>query len=103
MSYAEWSPAAEVELTEIVLYIAEKEGKRDTAFRIYEQIRDKCEEYGQVFHSGNIIGTERPEFGADYRTFTVMRWVVVFRPTDDGIFVAHVVDGSQDYPSLFNR
>ena len=101
MPLAEWSPAAIDELTNIVLYIAEIEGKRETAFRIYDEIRDKCDEYARAFQSGNIIGTERPEFGEGYRTFSLKRWVVLFRTAADGVYVVHIFDGARDYPRLF--
>jgi plasmid stabilization system protein ParE len=50
---------------------------------------------------GSVIGTHRPELGENYRVFSHKRWVIIFRASDRGIEVLRVVDGAQDYPTLF--
>ena len=49
------------------------------------------------------MGTARPEFGPDLRSFIVpaTRYVVIYRPTDDGVVIIHVRHGSQDLIRLF--
>jgi plasmid stabilization system protein ParE len=41
--------------------------------------------------------------GEDVRIFTHGRYVVVYRPLDDGIDMLRVFRGEQDFPRLFRR
>jgi toxin ParE1/3/4 len=49
------------------------------------------------------IGVARPEFGSDHRSFVVpgTRYLIIYRPTGDGVEVVHVRHGSQDLRRLF--
>lgn len=47
------------------------------------------------------LGRARPELGENLRGFPVDRYVVSYRPLDDGIEVVRVLHGSRDIPSAF--
>jgi toxin ParE1/3/4 len=96
MSRVERTLAAEQDLEEIGYYIA-KQRCPATAEKILREIHAKCSLYaGQP-----EMGTLRPDLGEHHRVFHHKRWVVIYRPIQDGIEVLRVVDGARDYPSLF--
>ena len=101
MAKALWTPEAREDLRAIALYIGRKDRRPATAAKIAREIKAKCDEYATIFATGSVIGTHRPELGENHRVFTHKRWVVVFRATDLGIEVLRLVDGGQDYPTLF--
>lgn len=92
-----WTDQARRDLKSIGMYIGRKERRPAVAARVMREIREKCSHYAR--HS--LTGTSRTEFGDDCRVFSHSRWVIVFRPIEDGIEVLRVFDGSQDYESLF--
>jgi plasmid stabilization system protein ParE len=101
MAKAIWTPEAREDLKAIVLYIGRKDRRPATAAKIAREIKAKSDEYASHFAAGNITGTHRPEIGNEYRVFTHKRWVVVFRPSGPVIEVMRVVDGTQDFSTLF--
>ena len=98
---ARWAPIAEEDVEAIYKWIAHRDGRRQTAKKITAEIRQKCDEYADAFAAGSVIGSARPDLGEGHRVFTHKRWVVVFRPIEDGIEVLRVLDGSRDFPRLF--
>jgi toxin ParE1/3/4 len=103
MSHADWAPQAKADLHDIYLWIARRDGRRSTARRIVREIRQECNRYANAFAAGSLLGTASSELGESARNFTHKRWVVVFRPVDEGIEVLRVVDGSRDFPRLFGE
>ncbi len=101
MAKALWTPEAREDLKAIALYIGRKNGRPATAARIAREIKAKCDEYATVSARRSLIGTHRPELGENHRVFSYKRWVIIFHPADLGIEVLRVVDGAQDYPTLF--
>jgi toxin ParE1/3/4 len=101
MSTATWTPTSETDLEDIYAHIAFVHGRRQTAKNILREIREECDKYASAIASGFIIGTARPDLGESYRVFTHKRWVVVFRPIQDGIEIIRVVDGSRDFRRIF--
>ncbi len=94
------TPAAEADLADIAYHIAVEDGRPLTADRNIDELIAKCETYAQ----NPLLGTAVPELGndyCDYRIFAFKRWIVFYRPIDDGIDVMRIVDGSRDYPTLF--
>lgn len=91
------TPAAEADLVDIAYHVAVADGRPLTADRIIDEMLARCETYGH----NPLLGSAAPELGEDYRIFPVKRWVVIYRPIDDGIEVMRIVDGSRDYPTLF--
>jgi toxin ParE1/3/4 len=101
MSPAQWNPQAELDVEEIYWWIAIRDRRSLTAKKILREIRQVCDEYAEAFVAGSVLGTARPDWGESYRAFTHKRWVIVFRPIDDGIEIIRVVDGSRDFSRIF--
>jgi plasmid stabilization system protein ParE len=103
MAGAIWTQEARKDLKGIALYIGRQEQRVSTAARIIRDIKAKCDEYATHFRAGSVLGTHRPELGAQVRVISHKRRVIVFRPCKQGIEVLRVIDGAQDYPSLFGE
>ena len=103
MAKALWTHEARQDLKAIVLYVGRRDRRPATAAKIAREIKAKTDDYASHFASGNVTGTHRPELGEDYRVFSHKRWVIIFRPHGQGIEVMRVVDGAQDFPSLFGN
>jgi toxin ParE1/3/4 len=97
MPVAIWNDQARQDLRSIGLYVGRKEDRPAVAARIMREIREMCDHYAR--HP--LTGTSREEFGDGCRVFSHKRWVILFRPIDQGIEVLRIFDGSQDYESLF--
>ena len=98
-----WSTLARQEVDAIYDYIGEHEHRPATADRFVKNLIAACESYATAFAAGSVLGTARPDLGESHRVFSHKRWVIVFRPSDDGIEVLRVVDGSRDYGQLFGN
>lgn len=98
MPKAEWTPQAESDLEGIVYYIAVHDRRPETAEKNAREIRDKCEQYAQ--HPQ--LGMKRDDLDEGLFLFRHKRWLIFYEPSDEGIRVLHVVDGSRDYPRLFD-
>ena len=48
-----------------------------------------------------LMGELRPDLGQDIRVFSFHNYVIIYRPTEDGIDVLRVLEGHRDYPALF--
>lgn len=94
---------AERDIEEIYEWIARRDGRRLTAKKVIRELRQHYDDYANLFAAGAIIGTARDDLGEDYRVFTHKRWVIVFRPAVDGIEIMRALDGSRDYPRLFQE
>lgn len=89
--------AAQQDLDEIAWYIAVQESRPRVAYQVIDEIIAKCE----LLASNPSLGTAKPLLGDNYRIFSHKRWVIIFRPIDDGIEVLRIVDGARDYNRLF--
>ncbi len=97
------SSRAEDDLDQLYYYIAHREQRPATADRLLHELVAAMQRYADAFSAGSQIGVSRHELGEGYRVFTHKRWVVVFRPLDDGIEIMRVVDGSRDWARLFEE
>ena len=97
MAVAHWTDQARRDLRSIGLYVGRKEHRPAVAARVMREIRNKCDHYAH----NPLTGTSRQELGDGCRVFSHSRWVILFRPIDEGIEVLRFFDGSQDYESLF--
>lgn len=98
-----WSATARTDVDGIYQYIGEHERRPAAADKFVKYLVADCESYAAAFAAGSVLGTARPTFGESHRVFSHKRWVVVFRPIEDGIEVLRVVDGSRDYGKLFGH
>lgn len=94
---ARWSDLAELDLEEIVYYIAAVDHRPRVAEKIAAEIRDACLWYAE--HP--TVGELDARLGPDCRRFTHKRWVIFYRPEPEGIGVLRVVDGARDFDRLF--
>ena len=88
------SPSARQDLTDIFDYIARD--KPIAATNWIGTIEEKC----KLIASAPQFGEKRPEYGADIRSSVVGRYVVFYRPIEDGIEVIRVIPGDRDIRSL---
>jgi toxin ParE1/3/4 len=94
MATARIAPSARADLSEIFDYIARD--KPIAAVRWIDTIEAKCD----LIATSPNFGDRRPEFGADIRSSVVGRYVIFYRPIDDGIEVVRVIAGDRDTRSL---
>lgn len=99
MPSAKWTVQAELDLEGILYYIAFNDRRLETAERVGKQMRDKCELLATQPH----MGDPRPDLGEGYRLSHFKRWIIIFRPMEDGIEVMRIIDGARDYSKLFGQ
>ena len=47
------------------------------------------------------MGQSRPELGSNLRSFAIGNYVIIYRPTSEGIEIARVLSGYRDLDVLF--
>lgn len=97
MSPARWSPLAGLELEEILYYIAFEAGRPGVAEKLNRQIQELADRLAQY----PALGEARPELGRGLRVFSFKRWVIVYRPFEDGIDVVGFVDTAREFNDFF--
>lgn len=97
MPKANWSAPARDDLNGIGRYVGREQHRPSTAAKVMREIRDRCDQLAE----SPQFGTARPDLGDDIRITSCKRWVIVFRPRRDGIYVLRIVDGSRDWAQLF--
>jgi len=97
MHRAEWTPRALVDVEEIAYYITVEGGRPPTAERFLDGIRKKAEQFAQQPN----LGEPRPDLAPGLRCRPYKRWLIFYEPSQAGITVHRVIDGSRDYPRLF--
>ena len=88
------SPAAQRDLSDIFDYIARD--KPNAAANWVEIIEQKCKLISRMPEFGEI----RLEFGDGIRSSVLGRYVIFFRPIENGIQVVRVIAGDRDIRSL---
>ena len=89
-----FAPTARLDLLDIFDFIARD--KPNAASNWIEKIEEKC---GLIATTPGF-GERRPEYGLDIRSSVVGRYVIFYRPINDGIEVVRVVAGDRDIRSL---
>jgi toxin ParE1/3/4 len=97
MPHANWSDVAVEDLKSIGRYIGEEQHRPSTAAKIMREIGSHCDSLARV----PMTGTARPDLDADIRITSWKRWIIVFRPSETGVDVLRIVDGSRDFTQLF--
>ena len=95
MSRVIFAPLAEADLDAILEYIARD--KPRAAVEFVAELRERC--YALGAHPE--MGERHPELGTDLRSFTAASYVIIYRPTSEGIQIARVVSGYRDFDALF--
>src|SRR5947207_2918875 len=95
MSKLEFSPLANADLHELLDFIALD--KPLAAVSFVRRIRETCE----LLSANPMMGELRSDLGIPaVRSFSVGKYVILFRPTVGGIEVARVVNGFRDVRQL---
>lgn len=99
MSRCVFTPTARADLQQIHDFIAQDSPTNALTFV------DRLEESCLTLADFPYMGTARPEFGSDLRSFVVpgTRYVIICRPIDDGVVIIHIRHGSQDLITLFEE
>ena len=89
-----FAPSARLDLLDIHDYIARD--KPNAAANWIDKIEEKC----ALIAATPEFGERRPEYGSDIRSSVVGRYVIFYRPIEDGIEVVRVIAGDRDIRSL---
>jgi toxin ParE1/3/4 len=97
MPRLEISPAANSDLIEIGVYIAQQCG----SVRRAESFLTALQQTFETLATRPEMGELRTEFATrQYRSFSVGNYVIYFRPIPDGIRIARVLHGARDHHRL---
>jgi toxin ParE1/3/4 len=94
MNRVELSVSAELDLDEIVDYVAED--RPSAAKRLEAQFNDTF----QMLATGPHVGEDMSRRIVGLRRFTMSRYVIYFEPADFGIRVVRVFDSARDHENL---
>jgi len=89
------SDKATADLNEIWLYIAQD--NPEAADKYIQAIVSRLPTLASMPH----MGRSREELSPRLRSFPVGRHVIFYRPLDNGVEIARVLDGARDLPPLF--
>ena len=97
-----WSHVADDDLNKIIEYIAEDSIKN--ALSIFHKIKDKCSRLFTFPNRGRIV-PELQEYGILlYRELIIGHWRVIYRISDNYVYVLSVIDSRQNVEDiLLNR
>ncbi len=96
MSRYRLTPAATQDLHEIGDFISENDPV--IAFRIVDEIEMKCQALARMPE----MGRARNELAPNLRSMKSGKYLIFYRPTDDGVEIIRVAHGSRDLPRLFD-
>ena len=95
MSRVRKRPAADADLFDIALHIAED------SLAASERFLDSLNDKFQLLASAPEIGRLREELAPGLRSFPVGSYVVFYQPIKGGVEIVRVLHGSRVIPSLF--
>jgi toxin ParE1/3/4 len=95
MSQYHVSAAARSDLGEIWFYIAQDDP--EAADRFIRAIISRFPKLAAMPH----LGRKREELSQHLRSFPVRRYVVFYRPHENGVEIVRVIHGARDLPPLF--
>lgn len=96
MSQFQFLRAAEDDLLEIWLYIAED--NQQAATRVLQSINEKC----QLLADNAKFGPARPDIAPDMRYFVVGSYLILYREAQNGIEVVRVLHGARNLDAIFD-
>jgi len=95
MSQYRVSDAARVDLEEIWLFIAQD--NPEAADRFIRVIVSRF----PTLTSMPYLGRQREDLSAGLRSFPVQKYIIFYRPREDGVEIVRVLHGARDFPPLF--
>ncbi|HEY5296886.1 MAG TPA: type II toxin-antitoxin system RelE/ParE family toxin [Verrucomicrobiae bacterium] len=90
------SDVAQSDLDGIWLYIAQD--NLDAADKFIHVIVSRFSKLAAM----PLIGRQREELSPRLRSFPVSRYVVFYRPIENGVEIVRVLHGARDFPPLFD-
>jgi plasmid stabilization system protein ParE len=94
-----FSASAQADLNAIAQHIAEQSGDRSTGATFTRKVRARCDKLASL---PGILGTARPELGADIRSTPFRGHVIFFRYDGRTFEVINVLDGHRDIDAHFD-
>jgi toxin ParE1/3/4 len=88
------SRKARVDLTDIFLYVAERD--EIAAKRVLKEIERVC----RLIASRPKMGRERPDLKPNIRSFVVMSWIIFYRVDDDFVEIVRVLHSARDLDAI---
>ena len=88
------SRKARVDLTDIFLYVAERD--EIAAKRVLKEIERVC----RLIGSRPKMGRERPDLKPNIRSFVVMSWIIFYRVDDDFVEIVRVPHSARDLDAI---
>ena len=85
-----FSPAAETDLMDVAMFIAQDNPKRALSF--VDELQAKCDALG----GAPGIGTSRPELGEGIRMLPHGRYLIFYREANKALRIERVMHGSLD-------
>ena len=97
-----WSHVADADLNQIIEYIAKD--SVNNALTLFHKIKDKCSGLFAFPNRGRIV-PELQEYGILlYRELIIEHWRVIYRTSDNYVYVLSVIDSRQNVEDiLLNR
>ncbi len=92
------SVQARTDLREGLRYVAE-----NSSIQNARRLRQRFQRRFPLLAAQPFVGRERPELGSDLRSFPVSSFVIIYRPTDDGVEIVRVVHARRDIQALFRQ
>lgn len=89
-----WAPKAEQDFEDVIYYLRVTAERPLTAHRIAEEIRTIVDQCADMPESG----ARHPATLPAWRYVRHKRWLIFYKPLQDGIEVMRVIDGSRDLP-----
>lgn len=85
-----FSPAAEADLLDIAIFIAEDNQTR--ALKFIDELEEKCDAVGRT----PSIGTARPELGDGICMLPYGRYLIFYREVDMGVRIERILHSARD-------
>jgi toxin ParE1/3/4 len=90
-----FSPSSRDDLRDVLEYIAQD--NPGAALRHVERLEQAC----WMLAENPQMGTSCEDLLPSLRAWSVGRYIIFFRPANDGIDVVRVIHGARDYRTLF--
>ena len=100
MRAVRYTDAANADLREIALYIAEQSASRQIAEAFTGRLRAQCRKLAEL---PGTIGTPRPELRADMRSLPYQNYVIFFRYRDAIVEIVNVLESHRDVDGYFGN
>jgi plasmid stabilization system protein ParE len=94
-----WTPLAELELEEILLFIRAEGERPETARRIGEEIVDLVNQHA----ARESAGHKHPAAPPEWFYFQYKRWLIFYQAHPGGIEIMRIVDAVRDLPIVLRQ